>query len=173
MSIWRICWSASRSRIPDGHHTADVRLPADGAGPRRPAARRAAEGGDDRVLQAAGRLLVRGLADLTILGRSPGPFPRSRTRCRPGWRDGDQPAHQPRTAASACAERVRRVAQSQGRGQVDSRDHPRCVLLRHHDGAQRPRRRDGVRGSAPPRTPFAGLRDHQDQTRVSTVSSIS
>ena len=41
------------------------------------------EGDDDRILKAAGRLLQRCVADLTILGDEPGPGPCGRTRRRP------------------------------------------------------------------------------------------
>ena len=42
------------------------------------------EGDDDRILKSAGRVLQRGIADLTILGdESADPGPRSRTRRRP------------------------------------------------------------------------------------------
>ena len=72
------------------------------------------EGDDDRILRAAGRLLRRGVADLTILGdEAQSAFPRSRTRRRPHRRDGAQPAHQ--RPVRPVRRAVRRAAQEQGR----------------------------------------------------------
>ena len=124
------------------------------------------EGDDDRILQAAGRLLRRGLAELTILGEE------VQVRSRAAelgvdltCRDGAQPAHQ--RTVRAVRRAVRRTAQEEGRHpRAGPRDHPRRLLLRNHAGAQRHRRRDGVRCRAhhrPHRAP--GLRDHQDPAR--------
>ena len=93
------------------------------------------EGDDDRILKAAGRLLQRRVADLTILGDEA----QIRSRAaelgrRPGRRDGAQPAHQ--RALRPVRRTVRGTPQAQGHHRrAGPRDHPRCVLLRDHAGA--------------------------------------
>ncbi len=124
------------------------------------------EGDDDRILRAAGRLLKRSVADLTILGDEPA------VRARAAELGVDlsdavvlDPADQ--RAVRSVRRTVRAAAQAQGRHRrAGPRDHPRRLVLRHDAGAQRHGRRHGVRRAAHHRAHGAArLRDHQDAAR--------
>ena len=121
------------------------------------------EGEDDRILRAAGRLMQRNVAELTILGDEPQiRAALGRTRRRPVRSQGAQPAHQ--RAVRPVRRAVRRTAQAQGRHRrAGPRDHPRRLVFRHHAGAQRHGRRHGLRRDAHHRAHRpARVRDHQD-----------
>ena len=122
------------------------------------------EGDDDRILRAAGRLLRRGVAELTILGDE------ARIRSRAGELGVDLPAVvllDP--ATSELREKfAEQYAQLRAHKGVDDgtrpRHHARRLVLRDHAGAQRDRGRHGLRRRPHHRAHrAAGVRDHQDQ----------
>ena len=124
------------------------------------------EGEDDRILKAAGRLLQRNVAELTILGEEP------QIRARSAELGVDlsaakvlEPANQ--RAVRPVRRAVRGTAQAQGHhGRAGPRDHPRRLVFRHDAGAQRHGRRNGVRRDAHHRAHrSARVRDHQDPAR--------
>ncbi len=114
------------------------------------------EGDDDRILKSAGRVLQRGIADLTILGDE------SQIRSRAaelGVNVDDaavfESAHQ--RSVRPVRRAVRPASRQKGcHRRAGPRDHARRVVFRHHAGAQRHGRRHGVRCSrTPPPTLFA------------------
>ena len=124
------------------------------------------EGGDDRVLQAAEQVLLRGIADLTVLG-DPDAIKQPGRRPRPGA--GRPPGGRPAAVGVAPGLRrhLLRAAPPQGRGPAGGRGPDRRrLLLRHHDGLQGPGPRDGV-GGGPHHRPHhpAGLRVHPHRAR--------
>ena len=95
------------------------------------------EGEDDRILQAAGRLLQRGVAELTILGEEPA------VRRRAAELGVDLSAAgvlNPRTSelCDRFAEQYAELRKHKGMTVEQAReDHSRHLVFRHHAGARR------------------------------------
>ena len=124
------------------------------------------EGTDDRVLRAASTLLGRGVVRLTILGDEQD----VRTRATALGLDISAAevlsTHDPELRERFAQEYVAAAgAQGNDAGGRPRHRHRRLVF-RHHDGAPRARRRDGIRRRAHDRAHHpARLRNHQDQPR--------
>ena len=134
------------------------------------------EGDDDRILQAAEQLLLRGVVDLTILG-DPDAIEHRAAAARPG--PGRRPDHRPARLASArrtSPTTYFELRKPQGRGPVDVAYD--LVADVSYFGTMMVRKglADGMVSGAAHTTAAhdpAGLRDHQDRRPgVSIVSSV-
>ena len=132
------------------------------------------EGDDDRILLATDSLLRLGVADITILGDE------NAVRTRASTLGLTLGAARGAVAAGPGAGRaVRRGVLPAASAQGDDagagpRGRHRRVVLRHDDGAPRPRRRDGLRGGAHHRAHHqAVVRDRQDGARARRSSPAS
>ena len=134
------------------------------------------EGTEDRVLEAADRLLRRKVCDLTLLG------PEAAVRQRIselGLELADVPVVDPTSSPwfDEFAERYRELRAHRGITLDRARDtHGRRQLLRHDDGPRGDRRRDGVGRRAHDRAhdpPGAGVHPHASQTRRSSPACSS
>ena len=122
------------------------------------------EGDDDRILKSAGRLLQRGVADLTILGDE------AQIRLRAaelGVDLDDATVIDPRTSElrDQFADQYAELRKAKGVTVEQAREIMRDVIVfRHHAGVQRHGRRHGVRRRAHHGAHrSAGVRDHQDR----------